>query len=135
MGLRDIGNGVSVQSSVAPAVLTATTTGATVDTKGFDSAMAVVDVGVLVDGVMTPTLEDSPNDSDWTAVAAANLEGAFIVADGNVSPQTGVSTITRVGYKGGERYLRLVFTETAASAGAAMAGTIVLGHPHQSPVA
>lgn len=140
MGLRDIKNGLSVVTTLASLIRTASINGATVDTRGFDSAMAVVDVGVGTDGQFTFTLEDSPNDSDWTVVAAANLEGAFVVADAEVSPDVGVSVITRVGYKGIERYLRVVATESSGTSpvpatGINFAAQIVLGHPHQGPVA
>jgi len=140
MGLRDIRNGTSVVTSLAPALRAATANGAAVDTKGFDSAVAVVDVGAGTDGQFTFTLEDSPNASDWTAVVAAELDGAFTVVDAEVSPDTGVNTISRVGYKGGERYLRVVATESSGTSPAPATGItfgaqIILGHPHQSPVA
>ncbi len=140
MGLRDIRNGISVVSCLPPLLRAATASGTGVDMKGFDSAVAVVDVGAGTDGQFTFTMEDSPDDSAWTAVVAAEQDGSFVVADAEVSPDTGVSTISRVGYKGGQRYIRVVATESSGSSPVPATGInfgvqIILGHPHQSPVA
>lgn len=140
MGTRDLKNGLSVVSTLAPLLRKVTANGTGVDTRGFDSAMAVVDVGAGTDGKFDFKLQDSPDNSAWTDVAAALLEGAFVSADAEPSPDVGLNTITRVGYKGIQRYIRVVATESSGTSpvpatGINFGAQIVLGHAHQKPVA
>ena len=97
---------------------TATVTGATVDMANFASNKAVFVPGVLTDGVHTPSVTESDAAaSGFTAVAAADLDGALAVLASNV-PQS-------VGYIGSKRYLRLVITTTGGPATGLNAGAHV----------
>lgn len=127
---RDLNRQIAVVNSIAPAAaLTATTTGTGVDLAGFRSAAAVVHAGVATDGTFTPTVEESDLlGSGYTTVAAAELDGTFTpitsAADDNVQ---------EVGYLGTKRFIRVVLTETVASAGAFITAVVVKGNPITSP--
>ena len=77
----------------------ATFAGTGIDTANLDSLALFFAPDTLTDGVWTPTVEDSPDNSVWTAVAAAQLVGPALVA--LVS-----NTIQKVGYVGTNRYVR-----------------------------
>lgn len=128
---RDLNKAISVVSSVAPAAaLTATTTGSAVDLAGYRSAAVVVHAGVATDGTFVPTVEESDaSGSGFTTVAAADLSGSFadIVAAADENVQ-------EVGYLGSKRYIRVVLTESVASAGAFITAVVVRGKPRTAPV-
>jgi len=130
MSLRDLRNNLGAAESVRPAVHAASVTGEIVDTRGFDSAMVLVQTGAIVGaGDFTPTLQhsDTTTGGDFADVEAADLLGEFPV----ILTANGV---TRVGYAGPKRYLRVVLTMNGGTSIAASA-SVVLGHPHQRPVA
>lgn len=132
MTMRDINNAIKVVTTIEPAAsITATTTGAAVDTAGYRSACAVIHSGVHTDGTFTPTLEESDaSGSDYTTVAAGDLSGSFATVTSSTD-----QSIQKVGYLGSKRYLRVVMTETVASAGAFFTAVIVLGDPISAPAA
>ena len=129
MGIRDVVQKTKLAISVSPQVLTdGTVDGASVDTQNFDSAMVHVTSGTVTDGTHTPSLEDSPDNSAWTAVAAGDLTGAFTaIAAANDDE------VQEVGYIGSERYLRAVVVTTGATTGALVGANIVLGDPRTLP--
>ena len=130
MTMRDINNAIKVVTTIEPAAsITATTTGASVDTAGYRSACAVIHTGVHTDGTFTPTLEESDaSGSGFTTVAAGDLSGTFTAITSSND-----QSIQKVGYLGSKRYLRVVMTETVASAGAFFTASIVLGDPISAP--
>lgn len=140
MGTRDLKSGISVVNSLAPLLRTATANGTGVDTRGFDSAMAVIKTGAGTDGVFAFTVQDSDDDGSsdaYAAVAAAQRDGTLPTVDADSTPATGVNTITKIGLKGVKRYVRVVATQTASpgpSTGCNFSADIVLGHAHQKPV-
>ena len=76
-----------------------------VDRSGYDSLMLAIITGTLTDADATWTvlIEDSPDNSNWTAVPDAELIGtealaAFIFSDDDVA--------RKIGYVGNERYVR-----------------------------
>ncbi len=108
----------------------------TIDSAAFDrenGANAVhelvvgLDVGLWVDGTHIFHLEDSPDNSVWTNVAAADV--ILGDGDGTAGPITGGQlTILGVtndndqyvfGYNGAERYVRLSVESTATTTGLA----------------
>jgi hypothetical protein len=128
-GERDLNNAISVASTIAPAAAaTATTTGAGVDLAGYRSAAVVLHCGVFTDGTFTPTVEESDDDSSYSTVAAGDLSGAFTA----VTASTDLS-VQEVGYLGSKRYIRLLMTETVASAGALFSAVVVRGNPITKP--
>lgn len=129
MAIRDLAQKVSAAPSVSPQVLTdGTVEGATVDMQNFESAVVVVVSGTITDGTHTPSMEDSPDDSTWTAVAAGDLIGSFTaIAAANDDE------IQEVGYKGSERYIRAKVVTASATTGGLVAAAIVRGDPRTIP--
>ncbi|WP_406730897.1 hypothetical protein [Streptomyces sp. NBC_01794] len=122
------------KSTIVPAgARSTTTTGATVDRMtdegGFRSALVVVHTGTITDGTHTVAVQDSPNNSDWTAVADEFLQGtepAIVAADDD--------KVFEIGYTGHERYLRAVITVTGSPATGGIYGAVVLlGWPRKMP--
>ena len=129
--MRDIKSNVDIAQSIAPSARTASVNGSGVDLRGYDSAMAEVASGAITDGSFTPKLQESDDDSSYSDVATADLEGSFAACSANA--------IQRVGYKGSKRYIRIVLTEAGASpapsTGGLFAGSIIRGHAHGKPLA
>lgn len=130
MAYRDIENNVSVASSVLPLLRTASVNGTGVDLRGFDAAMASVHVGTITDGTHTPKLQESDDDSTYTDVVAADLEGSFTAATSSAD-----ETVQTVGYKGDARYIRVVVTAAGTTTGGTVGATIVRDCAHSLPVA
>lgn len=125
--MRDLKNNIDEVNSIAPAAHTASINGAGVDIKGFDGVVVSFVVGARTDGTHTPKVQESDDNSAFTDVAAADLEGTLAALAAN--------TNQRVGYKGGKRYLRAVSTVAGATTGAVYAGTVIRGIAHIRPVA
>ncbi len=132
---RDIKNNVDAPQSIAPAARTASVNGASADMQNFDSAMGVWNIGLYTDGDFLAKLQESDDDSVFTDVAAADLDGAYTSVD-DVSKD---NTTQRVGYKGNKRFFRMVITEAGASpapgTGLVSGGVINRSHAHGTPVA
>ncbi|MEU2075423.1 hypothetical protein [Streptomyces sp. NPDC013489] len=112
---------------------TTNATGAAVDRMadkgGFRSALIVLHVGTVTDGTHTVEVQDSPNGSDWTAVADQFLQGAepAITASND-------ERVHEIGYTGHQRYLRVVVTASGSpSTGGIYGATILLGWPRRMP--
>lgn len=131
MTTRDMKSNVSPASSVLPLARTETVTGSSVDLRGFDSAMAVLDIGTITDGTFTPKLQESDDDSTFTDVGTDDLQGSFTAATS--SADDGVQA---VGYLGDARYIRVVYTVSdLPSTGGTVGAVVVRGNPHGAPVA
>ena len=95
-------NSVDAVKSIDPATHNSNQTGTGVDIRGFDSAMAVIYSGALTDGTHTPKLQESDDDSAYTDVAAADVEGTLA----NIS----ADAVQRVGYKGAKDFSSYCFS-------------------------
>lgn len=124
--MRDVKSMNDFVTSIAPAAITATTSGSSVDLRGYQGAQAVIVAGTITDGTHTPKLQESDDGSSWSDVAASDLQGAFagLASD----------TVQRVGYLGGKRFVRAVSTVTGATAGGVYAAIIHRARPEQAPV-
>jgi len=129
MSSVDLYNNLSVAQSLAPAARTADENGAGVDLQGFHGAMVVVHTGAITDGTHTIEVQESDDDSTYTAVADADLQGsepAIGVADDN--------KIYKIGYMGTKRYIRAVVTVAGATTGGVYDAVVVRGAPRKAPV-
>ena len=124
--MRDMKNNVDAAKSINPAVYNSNPPLTGVDIRGFDSAMAVIQSGALTDGTHTPKLQESDDNSTYTDVAAADLEGTLA----NIS----ADAVQRIGYKGAKRYVR-VFVTSNGTTGAIYGAVILRGVSHHAPVA
>lgn len=128
--MRDLISNIGIITAMAPAVLAATTTGAALDTLGFNSAAAVVTTGAIVGaGDFSVKLQESDTTTpgDFTDVAAGLLQGAFPAS-------LAADSVVKVGYIGFKRFLRVVATKNG---GTSIAASVVLvkGDAAERPVA
>lgn len=129
--MRDLKNNLGPVQSLAPAARTASANGTGADLLGFNSAMVMVDVGAWTDGSHSFAVEESDDDSTYTAVADADLIGTEPVVDAADED----NQIYKVSYIGTKRYIRAAVTVATATTGAVYGASIVRGHPHSKPVA
>lgn len=130
MASRDLVDNIEIVQAVAPAVLSATNTSAAVDTGGYESVTVAINTGAIAgSGLFAPKLQesDTTTSGDFTDVAAGDLIGSF-------PADLGASTVYKVGYLGGKRYVRTVLTLVSGTSIAAGA-TIILGNPRNAPTA
>ena len=83
--------------------------GVAIDRQGSEGLELIFQVGEYTDGSVTPLIEESDNNSDYTAVADADLTNTEASA---ALTAAGVSSIGYVGFK---RYVRATAVTAAAS--------------------
>lgn len=108
---KDLHNQVSVGVAIA---LTAVANGedvagVAIDRKGSEGLELIFQVGAYTDGSVTPLIEESDDDSTYTAVADADLTNTEASA---ALTAAGVSSIGYVGFK---RYVKATAVTAAAS--------------------
>jgi len=102
----------------------------TVGDQVFRSALAVVQTGTITDGTHTVEVQESDDNSSFTAVADADLQGtepAIGAANDNV--------VYEIGYRGTKRYIRVTVVTSGATTGGTFGAVLVLGIPRRLPVA
>ncbi|PDT67589.1 hypothetical protein [Bradyrhizobium sp. C9] len=125
--LRDHSQNLGFAQTIAPATLSATTTGNSVDTLGYESAALVISTGAIINAAaFAAKLQDSADGTNFADVPASLLVGALPAA-------LAANTVVKQGYLGGNRYLRAVLTLSGGTS-LAVAATIVLGSPKVAPV-
>lgn len=124
--MKDLKNHLDAVNSIDPGDYTATINGSGVDLQGFDGSAVVFSVGTVTDGIHTPKLEESDDNSNWNDVVLSDQEGTLSDLVSGINQ--------RVGYKGAKRYLRAALTVSGATVGAQLAALILRGMPHREPV-
>ena len=127
---RDALANVSPAQTLRPAQRTANATGLGVEVLGFEEVEFCLDLGTFTDGTFAFDPEESDDNSTFTNIAAADLDGSFPVPSAANDEQ-----IHRVGYKGAKRYVRVNLTASGTTTGAAMALVVQRRRPHFAPVA
>ena len=84
-------------------------TGVAIDRQGSDGLELIFQVGAYTDGSVTPLIEESDNNSDYTAVADANLTNT------EASAALSAAGVSSIGYVGFKRYVRATAVTAAAS--------------------
>lgn len=129
--MRDIKNNLDGVSSIDPASVTATTNGSGVDLRDFDGAMIVFQAGTVDTGngdeTYAPSIEESDDNSNFSTVAASDLEGALVNMTAN--------SVQRAGYKGAKRFIRAVLTLGGTTPSINASALVVRGLPHRTPAA
>jgi hypothetical protein len=126
--------------SVPPALRSsaATVNGTGVDLAGtgnfFRTAMLVAIAGAVTDGTHTFVLQESDDNSSFTNVAAADLQGSLAVVASGGGTVSGPNTVQRQSYIGSKRYLRANVTTAGATTGAITAAVILLAQGSGQPV-
>ncbi len=131
MTTRDMKNNVDVAQSLVPASRTATVNGTGVDLRGYEAAMAVIDRGAI--GGTSPSftfeVQESDDDASYNAVADADLDGTEPV-------DTSGDAVSRIGYKGGKRYIRVAITAVSGTSPTLLCSVAVMrGNHNFMPVA
>jgi hypothetical protein len=133
--MQDLHNNIKVVPALTPraAIATDTTTvGTAVDLQGYESCEFLIASGVLTDGSYTPLIEESDDNSSYSAVADADLLSteaaeAFALTDD--------AEVHKIGYVGHKRYVRLSLVSATTTSGGFLAAIAVLGHARHNPVA
>ena len=130
MAIRDLLRNVLVSQSLSPATRTnGTATGSAVDLSGYDAAVVTVSFGAYTDGTHTPSLQQSMDNSTYTACAASDLDGTFSAVSGTA----GGNTLQQVGYIGTQRFVAVVMTTAGATTGALSSASVIAGVPRNAP--
>ena len=77
----------------------------------FRSVIAVISTDAITDGTFTPTLQDSPDNSTWTAVAANETQGPSLATFAHTVNET---SCIRMGYTGIQRYVQITVTPSGS---------------------
>lgn len=126
--------------TIAPALraANATVNGTGVDLAGtgnfFRTGMLVVLAGAVTDGTHTFVLQESDDNSTFTNVAAADLQGSLAAVASGGGTVSGPNTVQRQSYTGSKRYLRANVTTAGATTGANTAAVILLAQGSGQPV-
>jgi hypothetical protein len=115
----------NVALAVEPKARNATTTAdmLTVDLKNVNAAEAIVAIGTWTDGVHTFSLLESNDDSTYTAVAAASMDGTFAQVTSAALDQM----VQNVGYRGTARYIKVKCTVSGATTGLVWGAVVARG--------
>ena len=129
---KDIVSNVSVNPSLVPAARTASGTGITVNTQGFDSAFVEFTFGAITDGTHTPSVLQSVDGVTFVpCVYGTDLDASMNLTA--VSSSAGANTVQQIGYIGSQRYLAVVMTTTGATSGAISSASVIAGFPRSGP--
>lgn len=132
---KTIAPNIDLIRTIAPANITDSTNGAAVDLAGFDSAVVIADVGAVTDGSISLEVQHadddgtgSPDADTWAAV-----DDEFLDGDDEPANLT-ANTITKIGYLGVKRHLRVVATD-GGTGDATFGVSVLLANGRISPVA
>lgn len=129
MATKDLYSHISPAVSLVPAARTASANGTGVDLQGFESAMVVIETGTVTDGTHTIDIQESDDNTTFTSVANADLQGTEPVIN-----NTQGSKVFKVGYIGSKRYIRVAVTVSGATTGGVYGASIVRSHARHQPV-
>jgi len=119
--------------AIASRTAAATVNGITVDKNyqrnQFRSVMFIVHTGTITDGTTTFAMQDSPDNTNWTAVDAQYRQGTLpvvVAANDDITYE--------IGYTGSQRYVRLTATLAGATTGQVLGATCIMSDPRKTPV-
>lgn len=141
--MQDIHSNIFAQI-VDNAVLNADNTPTAIDLQGYNAALILLLIGI---GGITFSgtnkiefkLTHSDDNSTYTAVTTADMQGVTVASDGIIKALTSAHAAAaayRFGYKGGKRYLKLLadFSGTHGT-GTPIGAAVLMGAPNVAPVA
>lgn len=135
--LTEKASNFNIVQALAPAVISATTNGVSIDTQGFNSSFAIIVAGgsLTADGsnYISVSIQDSSDGSTWANVTDrtltggryVNSSGVFVEINGTSKSNNTVDAVgtldsdetDKIAYTGSKQYYRLVFTETGTFSG------------------
>ncbi|WP_159941835.1 MULTISPECIES: hypothetical protein [unclassified Nocardiopsis] len=126
----DLNSSLSIAGTLPPAARTATANGTGADITDFRAVAALVHIGAWVDGSHAFSLEESDDNTTFTAVDAGDLVGSLPT----VTDATEDDTVHALGYFGTARYLRVVVTVTGSPAtGLLSSASVIRGKSRTLP--
>lgn len=126
MASRDVRLELDPQVSIAPQSISAAVNGSAVDLEGAEAALILLDSGAATTAA-TVIIQESADDSAWSAVADTDLIGLSGNAAGVL--QT-ANSIVKVSYVGSLRYVRV--TVKAGASAALFGAEVVRAHLRQA---
>jgi hypothetical protein len=129
--MRDLYSAIKAAFTIRPVTATTTQTGSTVDTKGYNSALAVLEVGA-VSGT-SPTLDVKIQESDNPTTGYTDVTG-LTFTQVTAANNSQVLKIEGIGGTPRKRYLRAVGTIGGTSPSFTFGVEILLGRAYQQPV-
>lgn len=117
--MRDITNGLDLKRAISPQAAGTDNTAivSTVcDLKGYDGCMLAINIGANTDANATfaVLIEDSDNNSDYSAVADEYLNGTEALAGFQFDDD---NELRKIGYVGIKRYVRATITPSGNDSG------------------
>lgn len=145
--MKDLHSNIDIVQAVKPVLVKDATVpaAAEVDLQGFNSAEIEIPVGLKsVDtGTITLKLEHADDDGtgqagSYASVEAGDVLGATpssgIVLTIDVDTDASTSTVHRLGYIGGKRFIKLTVAENDDNANGVILGVnVIKGHPLDGP--
>lgn len=130
MATVDLYNNLSAATTLAPAVRTESANGTGVDLQGYEGALVIVQAGTVTDGTHTIEVQESIDNSTFTAVSDGDLQGTEPAITSSND-----EAVYEIGYRGTKRYIRAVVTVTGSpSTGGVYGALVVRGNPRKYPV-
>lgn len=117
--MRDIANGLDLKRAIVPQAARTDNTAivsTACDLRGYDGCMLAINIGANTDANATfaVLMEDSDNNSDWTAVADEYLNGTEALAGFAFDDD---NELRKIGYTGIKRYVRGTITPSGNDSG------------------
>jgi hypothetical protein len=117
----------SVVVSTEPGTHSTTQTGATIDLANQQENLISIIAGTVTDGTHTPSVNDSPDGTTWTAVDASFIVGAPVALT--------TDSVQKFSYIGAQRYLQTVVTVSGSPETGAAYTVAALVKPRKLPSA
>lgn len=117
--MRDIANNLDVKRAVSPQAARTDNTAIVsqvADLRGYDGCMLAINIGANTDANATfaVLIEDSDNNSDYSAVADEYLNGTEALAGFQFDDD---NEMRKIGYNGIKRYVRATITPSGNDSG------------------
>ncbi len=133
--MKDQKSLLKVVEAVAPTSGKVTTTAIAIDRQGYESLTITSVLGACAftgSAYITPTLTESDNGTDYTAVAANKYIGDLTPVKATLA----ANKVSTIGYIGDKRYVKFSFVVTGTlPTDVDLVALGILGHPHLAPVA
>lgn len=117
--MRDITNGLDVKRAISPQAARTDNTAIVsqvADLKGYDGCMLAINIGANTDtnATFAVLIEDSEDNSNWSAVADEYLNGTEALAGFQFDDD---NEMRKIGYVGIKRYARATITPSGNDSG------------------
>ncbi|MGO7922004.1 hypothetical protein ACC755_22890 [Rhizobium ruizarguesonis] len=143
--MKDLHSKLTIVNAIGAAVLAADNTPAAIDLQGYDSVEIVLAIGI--GGITFDAtnkiefkLTESDDDVTYNAVTIEDMLGLASVGTGGIIKSLiaaqAAATVSRFGYKGGKRYLKLLadFSGTHGT-GTPISALVIKGNGYSNPQA